>query len=257
MNAEWPTARVEMEDQPRPPGYRDRSAERALSLMAALVHEIWETTEDEMVLHTCCMAGSRGAACRETLPSNSRLLITFVAGCHFDAMTIYNLFLGREPYASEHGDDYHAYPEEWLDVQRSVDALTVVRFGEFTNQWFELCIVNDGLIRSLVAQRDPDDNNPEHLRYAAFQHFVAANRPLANDLCWRLYDLGCADVDLAMGGAMMADVLRLVECPIDLLTEALSSNRKHVARIAARRLDAEPQNATNKPMNPSGGSGVS
>ena len=23
-------------------------------------------------------------------------------------------------------------------------------------------------------RRDPDDNNPEHLRYAAFQHFVAA-----------------------------------------------------------------------------------
>ena len=52
--------------------------------MAALVHEIWETTEDGMVLHTCCMAGSLGAACRETLASNSRLLITFVAGCHFD-----------------------------------------------------------------------------------------------------------------------------------------------------------------------------
>ena len=25
MNAEWPTARLQMEDQPRPPGYRNRS----------------------------------------------------------------------------------------------------------------------------------------------------------------------------------------------------------------------------------------
>ncbi len=24
MNAEWPTARLQMEDQPRPPGYRKR-----------------------------------------------------------------------------------------------------------------------------------------------------------------------------------------------------------------------------------------
>lgn len=80
--------------------------------MAALVHEIWEMTEDEMVLHTCCMVGSLGAACRATLPSNSRLLLTFVAVCYFDAMTIYNRFLGREPFTSEHDDDYHAYPEE-------------------------------------------------------------------------------------------------------------------------------------------------
>ncbi len=26
MNAEWPTARLQMEDQPRPPGYRHRSS---------------------------------------------------------------------------------------------------------------------------------------------------------------------------------------------------------------------------------------
>jgi hypothetical protein len=129
--------------------------------------------------------------------------------------------------------------------------------GEFTNDWFELSIVNEELITRLVAQRDPDDNNAEHLRYAAFKHFVAGNRPLPQDLCWRLYNLGCADVDFAMGGAMMADVLRLHECPINLLTEALSSNRKHAAQIAASRLKSVHQNSPNNPMNPSGGSGVS
>lgn len=108
--------------------------------------------------------------------------------------------------------------------------------GEFTNDWFELSIVNKELIQRFLAQRDPDDNHAEHLRYAAFNHFVAGNRPLLQDLCWKLYNLGFADVDFSMGGAMMADVLRLNECPIDLLTEALSSNRKHVARIAASRL---------------------
>lgn len=90
---------------------RQSFVEERKHLMAALVHEIWETTQDEMVLHTCCFAGSLGDACRETLPSNSRLLVTFVAECHFDAMTIYNRFLGREPYSSEHDDDYRAYRE--------------------------------------------------------------------------------------------------------------------------------------------------
>lgn len=129
--------------------------------------------------------------------------------------------------------------------------------GEFTNDWFALSIVNEGLIKRLLAQRDPDDNNAEHLRYAAFKRFVAGNRPLSEDLCWKLYNLGCADVDFSMGGAMMADVLRLNECPVDLLAEALSSNRKHAARIAASRLDSVQQNSPNNPMNPSGGSNVS
>ena len=219
--------------------------------MAELVHEIWETTKAGMVLHTCCLAGSIGAARREMLPADSQLLITFLANCHFDAMTIYNRFLGREPYSSNHDDDYRAYPKEWID------APTTPRLGEFTNPWFELGIVKEELMRRFVSQRDPDDNNPEHLRYVAFQHFVASNRPMPHDLCWRLYDLGCADVDLAMGGAMMADVLRLPECPSDLLTKALASDRNHVVQIAARRLDSEPQNSPNKPINPSGGSGVS
>ena len=33
MNAEWPTARLQMEDQPRPPGYRNRSSgKRAINV---------------------------------------------------------------------------------------------------------------------------------------------------------------------------------------------------------------------------------
>ena len=30
MNAEWPTARLQIEDQPRPPGYRKRSSGQEL-----------------------------------------------------------------------------------------------------------------------------------------------------------------------------------------------------------------------------------
>lgn len=193
-----------------------------------------------MVLHSCCLAGVPGAAIRKLLPENSRLLLTFLADSNFEAMTIYNRFLGREPYSTVYDNDHCAYPKEWLDEQNSVDCPASARLGEFTNAWFELDIVNIGWITQFIAQRDPNDNNPEHVRYAAFQYFLVTNRPLPRELCWRLYDLGCADVDLAMGGAMMADVIRLAECPSDLLTKALSSNKKHIVAIATRRLDARP-----------------
>jgi hypothetical protein len=82
--------------------------------MATLVHEVWEEIEDGMVLHSCCLAGPMGEKSRQMLAANARLLTTFKAGSHFEAMTIYNQFLGREAYTTDQPWDYTPYPEEWL-----------------------------------------------------------------------------------------------------------------------------------------------
>jgi len=89
--------------------------------MAALIHEIWESIENGMALHTCCFAGSLGNSCRETLPKRSRLLSTFVAGSHFDAMTIYHQYLGREFYTTNQPEDRLPYPADWLDRQQAAE----------------------------------------------------------------------------------------------------------------------------------------
>jgi hypothetical protein len=70
-----------------------------------------------MVLHTCCLVGPMGDGCRRTLSSNARLLTTFEAGSHFEAMTIYNRYLGRETYTSDQAWDHRPYPEEWRMTQ--------------------------------------------------------------------------------------------------------------------------------------------
>jgi hypothetical protein len=44
---------------------------------------------------------------------------TFEAGSHFEAMTEYNKFLGREPYATDQERDHAPYPDEWLQRQRA------------------------------------------------------------------------------------------------------------------------------------------
>ena len=89
-----------------------------LSEVATLVHEIWrEDGEGGMVLHTCCLAGAMGERCRRALAPNARLLLTFDAGSHFEAMTIYNRLLGREPYNTDQTWDYEPYPAEWRERQ--------------------------------------------------------------------------------------------------------------------------------------------
>ena len=88
--------------------------------MAQLIHEIWEERdEDGAALHTCCFAGPLGDRCRATLSVSARLLTTFKAGSHLEAMTIYNRTLGREPYSSRESADTEPYPDEWLEQQSS------------------------------------------------------------------------------------------------------------------------------------------
>lgn len=86
--------------------------------MAVLVHEVWEWIDDGMTLHACCLAGPGGEGCRRSLGSVTRLLTTFEAGSHFDAMTIYNRYLGRGPYTTHESWDYQPYPDEWLAEQQ-------------------------------------------------------------------------------------------------------------------------------------------
>ncbi len=82
--------------------------------MASLIHQIWEEEENGQKLESCCLAGSDGDEFRKSLSSNARLLTTFEASCHFEAMNIYHRYLGREPYTTKFAEDSQPYPQEWL-----------------------------------------------------------------------------------------------------------------------------------------------
>ena len=86
--------------------------------MAKLVHEVWEQVSDGMVLHACCLAGPLGEGCRRTLASGARLLTTFEAGSHFEAMTAYNIYLDQGAYTTDQAWDHQPYPAEWLAEQQ-------------------------------------------------------------------------------------------------------------------------------------------
>jgi hypothetical protein len=86
--------------------------------MARLIHEVWITAEG---LPSCVLAGPRGDDARDLLMAEgSRRVHTFEAGSHFEAMEIYNVYLGREPYSTLYPEqDAADYPVEWLQEQRS------------------------------------------------------------------------------------------------------------------------------------------
>jgi hypothetical protein len=85
--------------------------------MVRLVHEIWVSAEGN---EGCVLAGPGGEETRKLwFVANARLLHTFEAGSHLEAMRYYNAYLGREPYVSAYpSEDAAPYPEDWLSEQR-------------------------------------------------------------------------------------------------------------------------------------------
>jgi hypothetical protein len=80
--------------------------------MARLKHEVWIDTDG---LEMCCLAGPDGDEARGLLEPGAKLLWTFEAGSHFEAMTIYHQHLGREPHASSEASDAAPYPGKWKE----------------------------------------------------------------------------------------------------------------------------------------------
>ena len=82
--------------------------------MASLLHEVWEEPDENgQMLEALCLAGPDGEACRAALANGSRMVTTFEAASHVEAMRKYYSMYDRGEYVTAHLEDYDPYPEEW------------------------------------------------------------------------------------------------------------------------------------------------
>jgi len=84
-----------------------------------LVHEIWRDADG---LAMCCLAGPAGDGARGACGAGADLVHVFAARTHFEAMSIYNAYLQREPYSTSEPWDFELYPESWRAEQSSTEA---------------------------------------------------------------------------------------------------------------------------------------
>ncbi len=82
--------------------------------MVYLLHEVWEEPDESgQTLEALCLAGPDGDAFRATLSESARLVATFEATSHVEAMTKYYSMYGRSEYVTAHPTDHDPYPNEW------------------------------------------------------------------------------------------------------------------------------------------------
>lgn len=108
---------------------------------------------------------------------------------------------------------------------------------QLRDAWFTLGVVTPARLAAMRAEWERgEDRNPEHYRWGAFVAFLTERRPLDPLLAAALYALGERDPDQAMGSSMMDRLVRLPECPEEVLAAAATSGRSHLMRLVERRL---------------------
>lgn len=111
---------------------------------------------------------------------------------------------------------------------------------EFSQEWVDLGIITPAKLDQLEAEwATGEDKNTEHYRWSAFLDFVKSKELLDEETAKALYSLGANDPDGAMGGSIMAHILRREDCPKDLLELAATSEEMFLRKIANEKLAAE------------------
>jgi hypothetical protein len=121
-----------------------------------------------------------------------------------------------------------------------MDPMDIFETLEFNQDWVELGIITPEKLKRLEAEwAKGEDTNTEHYRWRAFLDFMESKGVLDENTAKALYNLGANDPDWAMGGSIMAEILRRKDCPNDLLERAAKSDRKFLRKIAKERIEAQ------------------
>jgi hypothetical protein len=121
-----------------------------------------------------------------------------------------------------------------------MESMDIFRKLEFSQEWIDLGIITPAKLKQLEYEWSAgEDTDTEHYRWRAFLDFIESKESLDDNTARALYNLGANDPDGAMGGSIMANVLRRKDCPKDLLELAVKSEEKFLRKIANERLAAK------------------
>ena len=121
-----------------------------------------------------------------------------------------------------------------------MESMDIFRELEFSQEWIDLGIITPAKLKQLESEwATGEDTNPEHYRWRAFLDFIESKVVLDENSARALYNLGANDRDGAMGGSIMANILRRKDCPKDLLELAAKSEEKFLRKMADERLAAK------------------
>ena len=109
---------------------------------------------------------------------------------------------------------------------------------EFNRKWIEAGIINSTNFEFIKKEYiKGEDKNTEHYRWGAFRRFMQANSVISEKIFYILYEIGKNDPDYSMGGAILFDIIRRLDCPKKIIDIAIDDNDKVLAKHALKCKD--------------------
>lgn len=106
---------------------------------------------------------------------------------------------------------------------------------QFSKEWIEAEIINIEVFASIKKEYiKGEDHRAEHHRWKAFRLFLQANDSIPEEKFNILYYIGKNDSDYSMGRAILFDILKRSDCPLELIDKTLNDNDVTLARHALK-----------------------
>jgi hypothetical protein len=116
----------------------------------------------------------------------------------------------------------------------------------FSNEWISSGIVsisNFPSIKDNYLENKDEDPSTEHYRWKAFQSFLKTNQQISSDVFRVLHELGINDLDRSLGYAIIFDIIRRNDCPIEVIEASINDDyyplSKHAMKYKNLRLNKE------------------
>lgn len=113
---------------------------------------------------------------------------------------------------------------------------------ELNSDWIESGIIDNNtfsIIKKEYLKLKEEDSRTEHYRWAAFKEFLNLNNHLEAEVFYKLYNLGKNEPDYAMGRSMIFEIIKRLDCPIELIDVAINDSdytlSKHALKCKAVR----------------------
>jgi hypothetical protein len=115
----------------------------------------------------------------------------------------------------------------------------------FNEKWIESGVVNDDIFLSIKQNYlEEPDHRYEHYRWGAFKNFFSPKKKFDKDFFYCLYEIGKNDPDYYMGRAIIFDIMKHEDYPLDLLeftvNDSDSTLVKHALKCIAFRNNQMP-----------------
>ncbi|MGL6342652.1 MAG: hypothetical protein ACRC80_26360 [Waterburya sp.] len=106
---------------------------------------------------------------------------------------------------------------------------------QFTQDWIDAGIIDSQSLAKIKEKYlEEKDDNYEHYRWFAFRSFLKVNPKISAETLHKIYILAKKDPDYGMGRSMRFQIIKHINCPVELIDIAIEDEDRGLSKQAMK-----------------------